>query len=227
MSGSRPEPLLGRQSLRRADCPRNLSGSPEIEPKAFATRWLVASSEEFELSMQTRGEQMLALRRARLAASPPFLRGGFRPFFFGGAAWAVLALLLWLAALSGAIALPSAMDSLAWHRHEMLFGFVGAVICGFLLTAIPNWTGRLADRGHATRGLVHALACRAPRASVLGRFRHCDRLCARRRILHSSRGPVRSRSGLGREPQSANCRPGAPVRYRQRARLCGRGRDPE
>jgi len=90
---------------------------------------------------------MLALRRARLAASPPFLRGGFRPFFFGGAAWAVLALLLWLAALSGTITLPSSFDSLAWHRHEMLFGFVGAVICGFLLTAIPNWTGRLPIAG--------------------------------------------------------------------------------
>jgi uncharacterized protein involved in response to NO len=97
--------------------------------------------------MQTRGEQMLALRRARLAASPPFLRGGFRPFFFGGAAWAIVALLLWLAALSGTTALPSAMDSLAWHRHEMLFGFVGAIICGFLLTAIPNWTGRLPIAG--------------------------------------------------------------------------------
>jgi uncharacterized protein involved in response to NO len=97
--------------------------------------------------MQTRGEQMLALRRARLAASPPFLRGGFRPFFYGGAAWAVLALLLWLLALSGTIILPSALDSLAWHRHEMLFGFVGAVVCGFLLTAIPNWTGRLPIAG--------------------------------------------------------------------------------
>jgi uncharacterized protein involved in response to NO len=97
--------------------------------------------------MQTRGEQMLALRRARLAASLPFLRGGFRPFFFGGAAWAVLALLLWLTALSGTITLPSALDALAWHRHEMLFGFVGAVICGFLLTAIPNWTGRLPIAG--------------------------------------------------------------------------------
>ena len=90
---------------------------------------------------------MLALRRARLAASPPFLRGGFRPFFFGGAAWAVFALLLWLLALSGTITLPCALDSLAWHRHEMLFGFVGAVICGFLLTAIPNWTGRLPIAG--------------------------------------------------------------------------------
>lgn len=97
--------------------------------------------------METRGEQMLALRRARLAASPPFLRGGFRPFFFGGATWAVIALLLWLAALSGLSPLPSALSPLAWHRHEMLFGFVGAVICGFLLTAIPNWTGRLPIAG--------------------------------------------------------------------------------
>ena len=97
--------------------------------------------------MLTRGEQMLALRRARMAASPPFLRGGFRPFFFGGAAWAVIALLLWLCSLAGVIALPTATDALSWHRHEMLFGFVGAVVAGFLLTAIPNWTGRLPIAG--------------------------------------------------------------------------------
>jgi uncharacterized protein involved in response to NO len=97
--------------------------------------------------MQTRGEQMLALRRARMAAAPAFLRGGFRPFFFGGAAWAVVALALWLVALAGGITLPSAFEPLAWHRHEMLFGFVGAVIAGFLLTAIPNWTGRLPIAG--------------------------------------------------------------------------------
>ncbi|MGQ0589921.1 MAG: NnrS family protein, partial [Sphingosinicella sp.] len=95
----------------------------------------------------TRGEQMLALRRARMAAAPPILRGGFRPFFLGGSAWAVLALALWLVALAGGGALPSAFDPLAWHRHEMLFGFVGAVIAGFLLTAIPNWTGRLPIAG--------------------------------------------------------------------------------
>ena len=63
--------------------------------------------------LETRGEQMLALRRARLAASPPFLRGGFRPFFFGGAVWAIVALLLWLAALSG-WTLPTALAFLAW-----------------------------------------------------------------------------------------------------------------
>ena len=98
-------------------------------------------------STTTRGEQMLALRRARMAAAPPFLRGGFRPFFFGGPLWAVIALVLWLMAFLGGMDLPSAFDALSWHRHEMLFGFVGAVIAGFLLTAIPNWTGRLPIAG--------------------------------------------------------------------------------
>ena len=101
----------------------------------------------------TRGERMLALRRARMAASPPFLRGGFRPFFFGGALWAVVALAAWLVALAGGMVLPSAFEPLAWHRHEMLFGFVGAVVSGFLLTAIPNWTGRLPIAGAPLAGL--------------------------------------------------------------------------
>lgn len=98
-------------------------------------------------AIQTRGEHMLALRRSRMASAPPILRGGFRPFFLGGAIWAVVALTLWLVALAGQFTIPSSFDALAWHRHEMLFGFVGAVIAGFLLTAIPNWTGRLPIAG--------------------------------------------------------------------------------
>ena len=104
--------------------------------------------------MMTRGEQMLALRRSRMASSPPILRGGFRPFFFGGAAWGLIALVLWLCSLAGKLNLPTAFDPVAWHRHEMLFGFVGAVISGFLLTAIPNWTGRLPIAGKPLAGLV-------------------------------------------------------------------------
>jgi len=97
--------------------------------------------------MITRGEQMLALRRSRMAATHPFLRGGFRPFFFGGAAWGLIALTLWICTLAGEVSLPTAFDPLSWHRHEMLFGFVGAIVAGFLLTAIPNWTGRLPIAG--------------------------------------------------------------------------------
>jgi uncharacterized protein involved in response to NO len=97
--------------------------------------------------MKTRGEEMLELRKARMAAAPPILRGGFRPFFLGGAAWAMIALILWLLAFLVGFSLPSVFDPLSWHRHEMLFGFVGAVIAGFLLTAIPNWTGRLPIAG--------------------------------------------------------------------------------
>jgi uncharacterized protein involved in response to NO len=108
------------------------------------------------MTVETRGERMLALRQARMAAAPPFLRGGFRPFFFGGACWAVIALSLWLLSLAGSFVLPSQFEPLAWHRHEMLFGFVGAVVGGFLLTAIPNWTGRLPIAGGPLAGLFLA-----------------------------------------------------------------------
>ena len=90
---------------------------------------------------------MLGLRKRRMADTLPFLRGGFRPFFFGGALWAVVAIALWLCVLAGKIHIPSVFEGVAWHRHEMLFGFVGAVVAGFLLTAIPNWTGRLPIAG--------------------------------------------------------------------------------
>src|SRR6186997_1329726 len=99
------------------------------------------------MTVVTRGEQMLALRRSRMASAPAFLRGGFRPFFFLGSLWAVVVVGLWVAAMAGAITLPTAFDPLAWHRHEMLFGYLGAVIAGFLMTAIPNWTGRLPIAG--------------------------------------------------------------------------------
>ena len=106
------------------------------------------------MAATTRGERMLALRRSRMESAPAFLRGGFRPFFFLGAAWAVVVLGLWMAAMAGSITLPTAFDALAWHRHEMLFGYLGAVIAGFLLTAIPNWTGRLPIAGGGLAALA-------------------------------------------------------------------------
>jgi uncharacterized protein involved in response to NO len=60
----------------------------------------------------TRGEQMLALRRRRMAESHPFFRGGFRPFFFGGAVWALIALTLWICSVTGQVTLPTAIEPL-------------------------------------------------------------------------------------------------------------------
>lgn len=85
----------------------------------------------------------LALARRRNYAGPAIFSYGFRPFFFAGAIWAALGILLWLPQFFGEYALPTAMGPLDWHVHEMLYGYVAAVIAGFLLTAIPNWTGRL------------------------------------------------------------------------------------
>ena len=73
---------------------------------------------------------------------------GFRPFFLGGAAFAAIAMVLWIGMLEGHLVLPTAFDPFAWHAHELLFGFLGAVIAGFLLTAVPNWTGRLPITGY-------------------------------------------------------------------------------
>lgn len=104
-------------------------------------------------------------RRAKLLELPPVLRGGFRPFFFLGPLWAIVVVCLWIEALSGNISLPTALDPLAWHRHEMLFGFLGAVIAGFLMTAIPNWTGRLPIAGRRLAALT--LMWIAGRAAIL------------------------------------------------------------
>lgn len=80
-----------------------------------------------------------------MPSAPPssaLLAKGFRPFFLLAAAFAVLALPLWVAALSGRVVLGGASGALAWHAHELVFGFTVAVIAGFLLTAAGNWTGR-------------------------------------------------------------------------------------
>ena len=84
-----------------------------------------------------------ALARRLNYEGPALFSYGFRPFFLAGAAWAAFGILLWLPQFFGEIALPTAMAPLDWHVHEMIFGYVAAVVAGFLLTAIPNWTGRL------------------------------------------------------------------------------------
>jgi uncharacterized protein involved in response to NO len=78
---------------------------------------------------------------------PTLLTQGFRPFFLAAGLWSAAALALWIVMFVTGTALPSRFDPLAWHIHEMLFGFVMAAIAGFLLTAIPNWTRRLPISG--------------------------------------------------------------------------------
>ena len=80
-------------------------------------------------------------------AGPAILARGFRPFFLLAGIWAPLALLLSLGQILGHIALPTGLDAVSWHFHELLFGSVSAALAGFLLTAIPNWTGRLPLQG--------------------------------------------------------------------------------
>lgn len=85
--------------------------------------------------------------RARRLRQPAVLTYAFRPLFLAAGSWALLAIALWLAMVLGYLQLPTRFDPLSWHIHEMLFGFVMATVAGFLLTAIPNWTGRLPVRG--------------------------------------------------------------------------------
>jgi uncharacterized protein involved in response to NO len=84
--------------------------------------------------------------------------------FLAAGSWATISLALWLAMFFGHLSLPTRFDPVAWHVHEMLFGFVMAAVAGFLLTAIPNWTGRLPVRGYrlallASLWVLGRLAC--------------------------------------------------------------------
>lgn len=84
-----------------------------------------------------------ALERRLKYTGPALFSYGFRPFFFCGAIWSVACIVLWIPQFRGELSLRTAYSPLDWHIHEMLYGYVAAVIAGFLLTAIPNWTGRL------------------------------------------------------------------------------------
>ncbi|RWA63121.1 NnrS family protein [Mesorhizobium sp.] len=85
----------------------------------------------------------MAIPRTQPSAYPAILSYGFRPFFLLGSLQAGLAILMWLPLYYGKLATLSLFVPVDWHIHELLFGYLTAVITGFLLTAIPNWTGRL------------------------------------------------------------------------------------
>jgi len=71
---------------------------------------------------------------------------GFRPFYLVAAIFALVAIPLWVSGNN--------LNGMAWHSHEMIFGFAPAVIAGFLLTAVRNWTGRATPTGAPLAGLL-------------------------------------------------------------------------
>lgn len=85
-------------------------------------------------------------RRGRVTSMPPLLQYGFRPFFLAAGLQAGVMIPAWI------LLFHSTPPS--WHAHEMIFGYLGAVIAGFVLTAVPNWTGRLPLSGWPLAGLA-------------------------------------------------------------------------
>lgn len=79
---------------------------------------------------------------------------GFRPFYLLAAGLAAAWIPLWVIVWHGHFVIPSGFSTVGWHTHEMLFGFTSAVLVGFLLTAIPNWTGRPTATGLKLAGLA-------------------------------------------------------------------------
>ncbi|MGE5203936.1 MAG: NnrS family protein [Acidobacteriota bacterium] len=97
---------------------------------------------------------MTAIPRYRPQTRLIVLSAGFRPFFLLGSLWAAVAIPLWLIAFEGRSQIPTAFSAVVWHVHEMTYGYGAAVVAGFLLTAIPNWTGRFPLQGGGLGALV-------------------------------------------------------------------------
>lgn len=93
--------------------------------------------------------------RRRSYNGPAIFSHGFRPFFLFGSLYAGGAVVFWIAMLAHGTNLPGSFQGFAWHAHEMIFGYVAAIVAGFVLTAVPNWTGRMPVSG-APLGLLLA-----------------------------------------------------------------------
>lgn len=103
-------------------------------------------------------------------AITPLLRLGFRPFFLFGVVLAALAIPVWVVVWLGGASFPAPQGVwLAWHWHELVFGFAGAIISGCLLTAVQTWTGQASISGRplAVLWLLGRLSWWLPSAEVL------------------------------------------------------------
>ena len=117
------------------------------------------------MSGSSNSKPNVALDRRRLYAGPALFSYGFRVFFLSASVWAALGIVVWLPVYFGWMPFTTAFGALDWHIHEMIFGYAAATIAGFLLTAIPNWTGRLPVNGWPLASL--ALLWLAGRIAIL------------------------------------------------------------
>ena len=119
--------------------------------EALARKGLIAAISRNGCIMTVQDTPVPRLRRYQ---GPAVLSYGFRPFFLLGSAYAGLAVLAWLPVFLGELTLQTAFAPRDWHVHEMAYGYLPAIITGFLFTAIPNWTGRLPIQGMPLLALV-------------------------------------------------------------------------
>ncbi len=90
--------------------------------------------------MQRSLYKMINFNQNNTHPTTPFLRSGFRVFFMAAGLVAVISMVLWGVFFHTTL-LTSQIDTVIWHAHEMIFAYAMAVIVGFLLTAVQNWTG--------------------------------------------------------------------------------------
>ena len=110
-------------------------------------------------------------KRRKAYYGPTLLSYGFRPFFLLALIFATTVIPLWVATYQGFVEISGPFQSVDWHVHEMLFGYSAAVICGFLFTAIPNWTGRMPIRGWPLGVLICLWIAGRVAMSGIGGFR--------------------------------------------------------
>jgi len=86
--------------------------------------------------------------------SRPIWDVGFRPFFLLAALYAAVIVPVWVGIVRGLVGPDPHLRAFDWHMHEMLYGVIVAVLAGFLLTAVRNWTKQQTASGGALAGLV-------------------------------------------------------------------------
>lgn len=105
------------------------------------------------MALQIQTNERVAPQAAATAGSHPLWGRAFRPFFLGVGVYGFVVVAAWTAIWRGVLEAPAWLSPTWWHGHEMLFGLVAAAIAGFLLTAVPVWTGRRAPCGRPLMAL--------------------------------------------------------------------------